>query len=244
MSWLCPAKCFQMLVLEGYQKFYFLCCHTCEYTFGHRFFLSKRFFLCLFFLCQAELFTSLRNCSVKTLSWFTEWINWNKSSVFEASALKCMVSWYSSFSAVHDSNQWCSLILADFCEASHHLSDCRIPFSFRCAKKSSIPFNFILEFAYALTFSEFEKQSPSFLFLNQYRWTSTWRWCDMWISQVQCSVLASHSGFFWIISNDVNRERIFHSNSVASPSIPSNSPWKKILNKSSTWPSHFVSASF
>ena len=45
------------------QKLYCFRFHTCQYTFGQGFLL---FSLSLFFLCQAELFTPTRNCSVNT----------------------------------------------------------------------------------------------------------------------------------------------------------------------------------
>ena len=59
-----------------YQKFHFLCFHTCQDTLGHGFFLSGRFFLYLFFLCQTELYTPIRNCSVNTELIY--WVNYSE----------------------------------------------------------------------------------------------------------------------------------------------------------------------
>ena len=136
----------------------------------------------------------------------------NKSSVFEASALKCiMCLCYSSFSEFHDSKHWYSWILDDrylwIVPPFEWL--CRVPFSFRCVwLKSSIPLLFVSRteerpvslresLRVFLDFSEFETQIPSFPFLVQSMSLNI----DMkmisglWIFQVQCFVLANHSGF-------------------------------------------------
>ena len=85
-------------------------------------------------------------------------------------------------------------------------------------------------FAYSLTSSEFEIQIPSFPFIVQTMSLNT----DMKMIR---SVIFSGSVFrfrksFWIswrICNDENPWKIFHSDSIASPPIPSNSLWKETL---------------
>ena len=82
----------------------------------------------------------------QTLSSFTERIIRNKSSVFEASALKCMVClpfFFFQNSTTQSTNaleHWMTCIFESF----YHLSGCRISFSFRSVrKKSSLPLLFI-----------------------------------------------------------------------------------------------------
>ena len=58
-----------------------------------------------------------------------------------------------------------------------------------------------------------------FLFLpKRCRWTLTWRLFGLWIFQNRCSIWKS-----WRICNNQNPGKIFHSNSLAYPSTPSNS---------------------
>ena len=131
------------------------------------------FFLSFFFLCQAELFTPIRNCSVNTELM-------DRMNV-EASALKCTASL--PFFLLQDPTTpstdtleyWMTCVFQSF----HHLSGCGVPFSFRCVRKSSTPLPLVSQaeerpvslreflLAYALTFSEFEMQIPSFPFFVQ-----------------------------------------------------------------------------
>ena len=142
----------------------------------------------------------------KTLSWFAEWIVRNKSSVFEASALKCMVSLL-LFSEFHDlSTDALEYWMIGLFESFHHLCGDRIPSSFRCFIVSSIPLPFVSRtekrpvpvresFRVFLDFSEFKYKFLHFLFLsNRCRWTLTWRWSGLRIPKVRCSVFATHSG--------------------------------------------------
>ena len=100
----------------------------------------------------------------------------SKSSVFEASALKCMVSLPLCFFRIPTTQStdtleyWMSCVF----ESSHHLSGCGVTFSLKCARKSSIPLLFLSRgsrivkcpcknlFANSMTFSKFEIQIPSF----------------------------------------------------------------------------------
>ena len=115
------------------------------------------------------------------VSWFTEWMIRNKSSVFEASSLKCMVSLFFLFvqGSTTQSSDTLEYWMTSIFESLHHSGDCRILFSFRCFTDSSTPLLFVSRtedrpepyrgnlFAYSLTFAEFEIQIPSFPFLVQ-----------------------------------------------------------------------------
>ena len=105
-----------------------------------------------------------------------------KSSVFEASALKRMVSWLFSFlDSTTQGTDTLECWMTGIFESVHHLSGCRVPFSFRCVGVlEKVPYHFFSSprprsvqcprenlFAYFLTFSEFAIQIPSFPFLVQ-----------------------------------------------------------------------------
>ena len=78
------------------------------------------------------------------LSWFAEWIVRHNSSVFDESALKCMVHLPLFFSEFHDSQHWCPWTLGDqFLWNVPHLCGDGISFWFRCVVDSSVPFFFI-----------------------------------------------------------------------------------------------------
>ena len=122
------------------------------------------------------------------LSWFIEWMIRNKRSVFEASALKCMVSLPFFFFRIPrlkstvTPEYWMTCIFESF----HH-SSCGI---FPSDAYGRVPYHFISSpgprnvqcpcenlFAYSLTCLNSEYRFSHFLFLsNERRWTLTWGW--------------------------------------------------------------------
>ena len=91
-------------------------------------------------------------------------------------------------------------------ESLHHLSGCMVPLSFLCLRESSIPHLFQdrgtsnvparISSRIPRLFLNSKYKFHRFLFFsNRCRWKLTWRWSGLWISQVQWSVLANHSGF-------------------------------------------------
>ena len=132
------------------------------------------------------------------LSWFTEWMIRNKSSVFEASALKCLVALLFFFFRI---TRLKALILLctgwPVCLNRSTIWAAVVPFSFRYIRKSSKLLLFVSIFSrIPWLFLNSKYKFHRFLFLsNRCRRTLTWRWSGLWISQVQCSVLANHLGF-------------------------------------------------
>ena len=176
----------------------------------------------------------------------------NKSSVFAESALKCMVSlppflFQNSTTRTH----WCSWTLGDqflwnvppslwrwnpifrqVCSSEFRTTS----FHHKGLGMSSVlarisPRNSWRVRISAYTFLNFLSSS------NRCHWTLAWRRSDLQTSQVQCFDLASFGRgvVFWTISNEARPGKIFHSNSICSPSTPNNSLYKLDCRKCSSW---------
>ena len=152
--------------------------------------------------------------------------------MFENSALKCKVSFLFNLLKIPRLK---ALALCIF-DSLHHLGNDGIPFSLKfvavsCSPFSSLPGSRNVQCpcenlsARALTFSEFEIQFSSFPFIVQSMSLNTGM---KMIRSPNCSgsILRSCRSFWicWRIGNDVNPGKIFHSNSIGSASMPSNSP--------------------
>ena len=180
--------------------------HALKNSFVHGFLLYRDFFLVPFRLLSNRI--AHTNSKLLRKNWADSWMIWNKISVFEASALKCMYSFPFSILRIPRLNAlalvktgWpvsfnrCTIWDAT---ESHFASGGYFAFPYHFFS-SPAPRNVQSPcenfFAYVLTFLNSKYKSHRFLSLpNQFRWTSTWRWSDLWICQVQSSALAKHSG--------------------------------------------------
>ena len=183
---------------------------------------------------QTKLFTPVGNGSADTD--LICWVNRSKqrSSVFEASALLCMVSllfFLFRIPRLEALMLWNTGWLVSF-ESFHNLCGCGIPFSFWCITESSVPFLFVSRTEQCPVssreslrtildlFGIFKPTVLHFLSLStRYLWTLTWIWFGLRNpgSAFRC---CRSFWIFWRISNDVGPGKIFHSNSIGSPPIP------------------------
>ena len=107
------ADCFQMQVLENIPKVLLLENSHLIIHLWSRILLFHDVFLVPFSSSVKPNCSHLFEPAPQILSWLTERTIRNKSSVFGASALKCMVSLLLFFSEFHDSNHWYSWKLDD-----------------------------------------------------------------------------------------------------------------------------------
>ena len=145
--------------------------------------------------------------------------------------------------------------MTSFFESFHHLCGCGISFPFRDTTESRIPFLFVSRteecpvssresLRVILNLFGIGKHFLNCLSLSiRCHWTLTWRWFDLEHLQVQHFDLAGLRGSFGASPNDATPVKIFHSNSIGSPSIPSNSRKELDCRNSFTWFSHLRFAS-
>ena len=189
----------------------------------------------------------IRHCSIDT-----ELIDWSNSAKnqFRGSLVATDVYRQFSFSFAFQVSSFQSTGSTEygvsaFTEVEHHVLSDPIPFSIRFVRMSSEIFlsdpgprndecpcvNFR---AYSATFLEFAIHSPSFLNFSPYSVVVHWHEDDSSCKLLRFTLY--NVIIFWIlvrICNDVNPGNIFHSNSIGSPSIRSNSRyWDGFINHS------------
>ena len=213
-SWF-PANCFHELVLEKIPKVLHLAISHWLTVTG----FSKRFFLCLFFLCQTEFFTPVRNCSVNTELIYRmndseqELCVW--SIRIEVYGVPVIFLFQDSTTRRPVSLKLWSPIFLQVCKEEFHT----ISFRHQDRGTSSVPARISSQSPRLFLNSKYKFHR--FLFLsNRCCYTLTWRWSVLWIFrfnvsfshvmrdflknlqwrkfwwmfQVQCSVLANHPG--------------------------------------------------
>ena len=138
-----PAICFQIQDLEGIPKFLLV---VISHMSAHLWSRILYVFLVSFFLCQAELLTPSRNCSVNTELIYRvndseqELCVWTiRIEVYGVSAI------LSSQNSTTQSTDALEYWMTGFLESFQDLCGGGIPFSFSCGRKSSIPTSFPLE---------------------------------------------------------------------------------------------------
>ena len=215
---------------KRYQK---LCVHTCQYTFVHR----SQVISSLLFLCQAELFTPLRHGSANT-----ELIYRKKSSEqefcvrwisTEVDGFFTLLPFQDSTTQSTDAFQYG---MTGFFESLNHFIGCGVPCSIGNVRGFSIPLLFrsrtqtrpvSLQESHRVIRDFFCIRNRNLIFSsslsNQRRWTWTWRWSCPWTLQVPMPFLFKSRWISWRNCNDENPVKIFHSNSIASPSVPDSS---------------------
>ena len=245
------ANYFEMPFSEGIPKVVLRVTSRLSKTFVHR----SQIFSFLSFLCEpncSHQFATAPFC----LNWFTEWLIRNKSSVFDESPLKCMVSL--TFLPVQDSTTPSTnafeRVMTGFFESLYHFICCGVPVSIGKVRGFSIPL---------LVRSRTQKRPASLQeshrvilhffciryanliisFLCPIDVVEHWHEDDPVCEFFRFDALFKSRWISWRIRNDEIPGKMFHSNSIASPSIPNSSSFEGYILNSSTWPSHLFIAS-